>query len=152
MTGRQSVVVAAAIGLLLLACGGAAPSSQPSPSSSPNLSGTLTVLAAASLTGAFTKIGDQLHAKNPDLDVRSVLSKVSLGEADAGIVYVTDVKAAGGGVTGVQIPDDLNVTADYPIVRLKSARNQAAARAFLTYVTGSQGQTVLKSFGFITVG
>ena len=69
MTRRSRLLLAAATGLLLVACGGAAsPSSSPSPS--PGLSGTLTVLAAASLTGAFTKIGDQLHARNPDLDVR----------------------------------------------------------------------------------
>ena len=70
MTRRLFALVSASAGLLLAACGGAAPSSQPSPSPSPKLSGTLTVLAAASLTGAFTKIGDDLHAKNPDLDVK----------------------------------------------------------------------------------
>jgi molybdate transport system substrate-binding protein len=247
------------MGLFLVACGGAASSSSPSPT--PKLSGTVTVLAAASLTGAFTKIGDQLHAKNPGLDVKfsfagtptlvaqiqqgapadvfasadqknmqtvvtgaftsgtpnvfahnkleiavgagnpkhiasvsdltnsaikvdvcapavpcgsyattvfgkagvkvtpvsqeqdvkSVLTKVSLGEADAGIVYVTDVKSAGSTVAGVQIPDDVNVTADYPIVELKSEQNSTAARAFVDYVLGSQGQKVLKGFGFITV-
>src|SRR5215831_985045 len=68
VTRRSSVCLAVATGLLLVACGGVA--SSPSPSSSPGLSGTLTVLAAASLTGAFTRIGDQLHARNPDLDVR----------------------------------------------------------------------------------
>jgi molybdate transport system substrate-binding protein len=254
-------LLTAATGLLLVACGGAASTSRPSPSASPKLSGTLTVLAAASLTGAFTKIGDQLHAKNPDLnvkfsfagtpmlvtqiqqgapadvfasadqknmqavvtggynagtpqvfahnkleiavgagnpkhvtsvtdltnpsikvdvcapavpcgsyattvfgkanlkvtpvsqeqDVKSVLTKVSLGEADAGIVYVTDVKSAGGAVEGVQIPDNLNVNAEYPIVELKSEQNSAAAKAFVAYVVGGQGQKVLKSFGFITV-
>jgi len=260
VTRRLSVLLSAATGSLLVACGGVA--SSPSSSSSPGLSGNLTVLAAASLTGAFTRIADQLHAMNPDLDVKfsfagsptlvtqiqqgapgdvfasadvrnmqtvvtggfnsgmpkvfvhnkleiavgagnpkhittvsdlanssikvdecapavpcgsyattvfgkanvkvtpvsqeqdvkSVLSKVSLGEADAGIVYVTDVKSAGSGVEGVQIPDDLNVTADYPIVELKSTQNRSAARAFLDYVLGSRGQAVLKSFGFITVG
>jgi molybdate transport system substrate-binding protein len=80
-----------------------------------------------------------------------VLSKVGLGEADAGIVYVTDVKSAGSKVQGVQIRDDLNVTADYPIVELKSGQNVTAARAFVNTVLGSQWQKVLKSFGFITV-
>ena len=260
MSRRLSVFLSAAAGLFLVACGGAA-SSSPTPSPSPKLSGTVTVLAAASLTGAFTKIGTQLHAKNPGLDVKfsfagsptlvaqiqqgapadvfasadqknmqtvvtggfnagtpnvfahnkleiavgagnpkhvtsvsdlanpaikvdvcappvpcgsystavfgkagvkgtpvsqeqdvkSVLTKVSLGEADAGIVYVTDVKSAGSTVEGVQIPDNLNVTADYPIVELKTAPNSTAATAFVDYVLGSQGQKVLKSFGFITV-
>ena len=61
MTRRLSALVSAAAGLLLAACGGAASSSQPSVSPSPKVSGTLTVLAAASLTGAFTKIGDDLR-------------------------------------------------------------------------------------------
>src|SRR5439155_8602267 len=232
-----------------------------SPSSSPKPSGTLTVLAAASLTAAFTRIGDDLHAKYPDLevrfsfagtptlvtqiqqgapadvfasadrknmqtvvtggfnagsprlfahnkleiavaagnpkhitgvsdltnssikvdecapavpcgsyattvfekagvtvtpvsqeqDVKSVLSKVGLGEVDAGIVYVTEVRAGGSSVEGVQIPDGLNVTADYPIVELESRQNQAAATAFVDYLLGAQGQKVLASFGFMTV-
>jgi molybdate transport system substrate-binding protein len=259
-SARLPTLLSAAVGLLLVACGGTA-SSQASPSPSAKASGTLNVLAAASLTEAFTKIGDHLHAKysglsvkssfagsptlvtqiqqgapgdvfasadqanmqkivtgdlnqgqpqvfahnkleiavqagnpkhitrvsdlsNPaikvvvcapgvpcgtysttvfgkagikvtpvsqETDVKSVLSKVSLGEADAGIVYVTDVKAAGSSVEGVQIPDDLNVTADYPIVQLKAEQNATAAKTFVDYVLGPQGQRVLKSYGFIPV-
>jgi molybdate transport system substrate-binding protein len=251
----------AAVGLLLLACGGTSSASPASSSPSATPAGTVNVLAAASLTGAFNKIGDQLHAKyagltvkssyagsptlltqiqqgapgdvfasadqanmqkvasgdlnqgqpqvfahnrleitvqagnpkhirqvsdlsNPavkvvvcapgvpcgtyattvfgkagikvtpvsqETDVKSVLSKVSLGEADAGIVYVTDVKAAGSSVQGVQIPDDLNIIADYPIAQLKSEQNATGAKTFVDYVLGSQGQKVLKSYGFITV-
>src|SRR5215468_5732698 len=67
-TRRLSVLLSVVTGSLLVACGGVA--SSPSSSSSPGLSGNLTVLAAASLTGAFTRIADQLHAMNPDLDVK----------------------------------------------------------------------------------
>lgn len=261
MRRLTSVLVAAAVGTLLVACGGTSSSPSPSPSASAKPSGTLTVLAAASLTASFGKIGDQLHAKYPDLnvkfsfagsptlvtqiqqgapadvfasadqpnmqkvvsggfnagdprifahnkleiavqkgnpkdiktvsdlanaaikvdecapvvpcgnyattvfgkagikvtpvsqeqDVKSVLTKVGLGEADAGIVYVTDVKASGGSVEGVAIPDNLNVIGDYPIVQLKSEQNSSAAGAFVDYVLSSDGQKVLKNYGFITV-
>jgi molybdate transport system substrate-binding protein len=249
-----------AVGLLVVACGGAPSASNPTPSASAKPTGTLTVLAAASLTGAFGKIGSRMHAKYPGLtvkfsfagsptlatqiqqgapadvfasadepnmrkvtgaslaagsptlfahnkleiavqagnprkiksvsdlanprikvdecapavpcgsyattvfgkagvhvtpvsqeqDVKAVLTKVGLGEADAGIVYVTDVESAGSSVAGVTIPDNLNVTADYPIVRLKSSRNPAAADAFIRYVEGPAGQKVLASYGFIS--
>lgn len=82
-------------------------------------------------------------------DVKAVLTRVGLGEADAGIVYVTDVRSAGGKVEGVQIPDDLNTVAEYPITPLKSARNAAGARAFVDYVLGGPGQRVLADHGFL---
>lgn len=262
VTRITSALLASAVGLLLVACGGVSSSqTSPSPSASAKPSGTLTVLAAASLTGAFGKIGTQLHAQDPGLDVKfsfagsptlvtqiqqgapadvfasadqpnmqkvvnaglngqppaifahnklevvvqagnpkhvkavsdlanpaikvdecapavpcgsyattvfgkagikvtpvsleqdvkTVLTKVGLGEADAGVVYVTDVKAGGTTVEGVQIPDNLNVTADYPMVELKSTQNAAAAKTFIDYVKGPEGQKVLKGYGFITV-
>jgi molybdate transport system substrate-binding protein len=102
-------------------------------------------------TTVFGKAAVKVTPVSQEQDVKSVVTKVSLGEADAGIVYVTDVRAAGSTVEGVQIPDTLNVTADYPIVALKTAPNSTAAAAFVDYVLGSAGQKVLKSFGFITV-
>jgi molybdate transport system substrate-binding protein len=78
-----------------------------------------------------------------------VVTKVSLGEADAGIVYVTDVKANGTKTTGVPIPADQNATTDYPIAEIKGAPNATAAAAFISYVLGPSGQQVLKSFGFL---
>jgi molybdate transport system substrate-binding protein len=77
------------------------------------------------------------------------VTKVSLGEADAGIVYVTDVKANGGKTAGVAIPADQNATTTYPIAEIKGAPNATAAAAFISYVLGSDGQQVLKSFGFL---
>jgi len=252
------MLASAAAAFALVACGGGS-AAQPAASQAPKLTGTLTVLAAASLTEAFTKIGDQLHAKNPDLDVKfsfagsptlvtqvqqgapadilatadqtnmtkvtgaslnagapsvfahnkltiavesgnpkkitgvsdlanpsikvavcapgvpcgtyststfskagvtvkpvtqeqdvkSVLTKVGLGEVDAGIVYVTDVKSAAGKVDGVTIPDAQNTIAEYPITELKSEQNATAAKAFLDYVLGKDGQKVLADYGFL---
>ena len=86
--------------------------------------------------------------KSLEADVKSVVNKVTLGEADAGIVYATDVKAAGDKAIGVGIPDDLNVVAQYPIAVTKASKNAAAATAFVSFVTGTPGQTVLAKYGF----
>ena len=63
----------------------------------------------------FRKAGVTVTPKSYEADVKAVVNKVTLGEADAGIVYATDVKAAGDKAEGVAIPDDLNVIATYPI-------------------------------------
>jgi molybdate transport system substrate-binding protein len=82
-----------------------------------------------------------------ELQVTGVLSKVALGEADAGIVYVSDIVTSGK-VDGVSIPDDENVTAVYPIAPLKSATNAAGAKAFIDLVLSTDGQAILKAAGF----
>jgi molybdate transport system substrate-binding protein len=87
-------------------------------------------------------------AKSLETDVKAVVNKVTLGEADAGIVYSTDVKAAGDKAVGVAIPDDVNVVAKYPIAVIKSSKNAAAANAFVGFVTGAQGQSILAKYGF----
>ena len=81
-------------------------------------------------------------------DVKSVLSKVQLGEVDAGMVYVTDVKAAGDKVKGVQIPNDVNASTDYPIAPLTKSGNAAAASAFVDFVLAPAGESVLTAAGF----
>jgi molybdate transport system substrate-binding protein len=86
--------------------------------------------------------------KSLEADVKSVVNKVTLGEADAGIVYSTDVKAAGDKAVGVVIPDDLNVIATYPIAVTKATKNSAAATAFVAFVSGAAGQTILAKYGF----
>lgn len=83
-----------------------------------------------------------------EADVKSVLTKVLLGEVDAGVVYVTDVKAAGDKVTGIPIPADVNTSTSYPIATLTSAPNAAAAAAFTTYVLSPDGRSVLTAAGF----
>lgn len=81
-------------------------------------------------------------------DVKSVLSKVTLGEVDAGVVYVTDVKASGDKVKGVEIPDDVNASTTYPIATLTKAANPDAAKAFMDYVLSPAGSSVLTAAGF----
>ncbi|HKA82312.1 MAG TPA: molybdate ABC transporter substrate-binding protein [Acidimicrobiales bacterium] len=81
-------------------------------------------------------------------DVRSLLTKVEAGDLDAGIVYVTDVMAAGDTVEGVQIPADDNVVATYPIAALTDAANADTADAFVEFVLSDEGQEILQSYGF----
>ena len=74
---------------------------------------------------------------------------MALGEADAGIVYVTDVTAGGDKVEGVDIPEDLNVLATYPIATVKASKAQDKAQAFMDLVLSGQGQQVLEQYGFL---
>jgi molybdate transport system substrate-binding protein len=81
-------------------------------------------------------------------DVRSLLAKVESGDLDAGIVYVTDVQSAGDRVEGIEIPDEDNVVAEYPIATLAGSSNADVAQAFVDFVLSAQGQEILRSFGF----
>jgi molybdate transport system substrate-binding protein len=81
-------------------------------------------------------------------DVKSVLGKVELGEVDAGVVYVTDVLAAGSKVKGVEIPAAVNASTSYPIAALRKSSNSVLAQAFVAYVLSSDGQAVLTAAGF----
>jgi molybdate transport system substrate-binding protein len=81
--------------------------------------------------------------------VKGVVTKVTAGEADAGIVFVTDVNAAGDAAEGVAIPDDINVISNYPIVVTKDAPNAAAAQAFVDFVASDAGQAILAKYGFL---
>jgi molybdate transport system substrate-binding protein len=83
-------------------------------------------------------------------NVTSVVQKVQLGEADAGIVYVTDASSAAGKVKLIDIPDNFNLIAQYPIATTKSSANATAAQDFVNYVLSADGQAVLAKFGFIT--
>lgn len=79
-------------------------------------------------------------------NVRAVVTKVELGEADAGIGYATDVEVAD--VDGVAIPDDINVVADYPIAVTPEAGNTEGAAAFVEFVLSDAGQEILNGYGF----
>jgi molybdate transport system substrate-binding protein len=83
-----------------------------------------------------------------ETDVRAVLAKVALGEADAGIVYASDVAAADGDVTGVEIPNDANVVATYPAAVTTAAPHPDAAAAFLDHLTSPESRALFEQFGF----
>lgn len=81
-------------------------------------------------------------------NVKGVVTKVTAGEADAGIVYVTDVKAAGDKAAGVEIPAHANVKATYPIASIKASTHTDINTAFLAFLTGADGQAILAKYGF----
>jgi molybdate transport system substrate-binding protein len=116
--------------------------------------GLVVVLAAPSVPAgryaadALKKAGITVAPASHEVDVRAVLNKVVLGEADAGIVYVTDVRSAGPRVSGVDIPEPQQALARYPIAVVKDARNTRLARAFVAYVLSVEGQRLLAEFGF----
>jgi molybdate transport system substrate-binding protein len=81
-------------------------------------------------------------------DVKGALTKVELGEADAALVYRTDVKAAGGKVTGIDFPEAANAINDYPIATLAKAPQPDMAKQFVQYVLSAPGMAVLTAAGF----
>lgn len=91
----------------------------------------------------------QARPASLELDVKSVLNKVELGEADAGLVYVSDVKTAGGKVSGVTFPESNNVIATYPIVGINTGKDPADGKAFIAFVLSKDGQDVLTGNGFL---
>lgn len=82
-------------------------------------------------------------------DVRALLTKVEAGELDAAITFVTDVLSAQGAVEGIEIPDQFNVTAQYPIAVLTRAPHPVGAASFVEFVLSTEGQSILTSFGFL---
>ncbi len=97
---------------------------------------------------ALARAGVDAAIDTNEPDVRSLLTKIEVGELDAGIVYVTDVMARAGAVTGVEIPDAVNVTAGYPIAVVVGGENADGARAFVEYVVGPSGRSILAANGF----
>ncbi len=84
-----------------------------------------------------------------EADVRSALAKIASGEADATVVYVTDVAAAGATVTGVTVPDADQAGITYPIAVVKATRNRAAAQAFVDSAVSGDVQRALEAAGFL---
>jgi molybdate transport system substrate-binding protein len=82
-------------------------------------------------------------------DVKAALNKVVLKEADAAVVYKTDVKAAGDKVEGVEFPESAKAVNDYPITPLKGSEHAATAEAFVAFVRSAEGQKVLSDAGFL---
>ncbi len=82
-------------------------------------------------------------------DAKTTLAAVSPGDANAALVYVTDVLAAGSAVQGVVIPDAQNTVAVYPAAPLASSANAALAKAFVAYVASPAGEKILAKYGFL---
>ena len=86
------------------------------------------------------KAGVTVKPVSEEDNVKAVVTKVSLGEADAGIVYVTDVTAGGDKVEGVEVPEEQNVVATYPIATVKASQAPDKAQAFMDLVRSAEGQ------------
>ena len=118
-------------------------------------SGVTVVLGEPGLpAGDYTRqveqqLGITVIPKSLCPDVKTCITQVTTGEADATVVYVTDVKAAGSKVTGVMIPDNLQPTISYPIAVVKSSHNQASAQAFVQSAVSGTVQQALLAAGFI---
>jgi molybdate transport system substrate-binding protein len=103
--------------------------------------------------GAATKKVEQatgvtLSPVSEESSVSDVLNKVTTGQADAGLVYVTDAKGAGDQVAAVSFPEAADAVNTYPIAVLKESKNPELARKFVDLVTGEAGQKVLSAAGF----
>lgn len=92
--------------------------------------------------------GSDLSPVSEENSVTDVLNKVTSGEADAGLVYATDVKGAGAKVTGIAFPESAQAVNVYPIAVLAGSRDAGLAREFVDLVTGTEGQQVLADAGF----
>ncbi|KAA1378194.1 molybdate ABC transporter substrate-binding protein [Aeromicrobium fastidiosum] len=106
------------------------------------------VPCGAAAVGVEQASGVDIAPVSEEQSVTDVLGKVISGEADAGLVYVTDVKAAGDQVVGVTFPESGDVVNTYPIASLAGSKSPEAARAFAEFVTGTKGQAVLAAAGF----
>ena len=96
----------------------------------------------------FKNVGITVKPVTLEPDVKSTLTQVETGNVDAGVVYVTDVKAAGAKVKGVTIPTTENASTLYPIAAISSSKELAIAQAFVAYVLSPTGQAVLSAAGF----
>ncbi len=97
---------------------------------------------------AFANAGVSVSPASKEENAKATLSKVALGEADASVVYVTDVKAAKNTVSGVRIPDAQNVIATYPTAELTRSKT-AAAKAWIVFLATKSARTTLRKFGFV---
>jgi molybdate transport system substrate-binding protein len=117
---------------------------------------TRQMLAAMDAAGEF---GDGFSERVQDnvvsleSNVKQVVAKVELGEADGGVVYGTDVTPdVAPRLRKLEVPERFNVTAEYPIALVEDRRHDAAARAFIDFVLSQAGQSMLQKYGFLSAG
>ncbi len=92
--------------------------------------------------------GVSVTPKSLEANVKGIVTKVTTGEADAGIVYATDVRAAGDRAHGVSIPPEINVVAEYPIAVTRDAANPGLATELVDFVISADGRRILGTYGF----
>ncbi len=98
---------------------------------------------------AFGKAGLPAPPGSREMDVKAVVTKVALGEADAGIVYATDVRAVADAVASVDLAPAHAIGASYPLAVLREAAHPEAARSFVAFVLSDPGATILGAHGFL---
>jgi molybdate transport system substrate-binding protein len=96
----------------------------------------------------FDAAGVDVTPVSLEQNVRGVVTKVTAGEADAGIVYVTDVISAGDAADMVEIPEEINVVAEYPIAAVAGSEHHDVDQAFIDFLLGDEGQAILADYGF----
>jgi molybdate transport system substrate-binding protein len=106
------------------------------------------VPCGAAARKALDAAGVKVTPVSQEQDVKAVLTKVRMGEADAGLVYRSDAEAASSQVTGVEFPESAKAINDYPIVALAKAPQPALAEEFVALVLSPQGRTALTQAGF----
>jgi molybdate transport system substrate-binding protein len=107
------------------------------------------VPCGAAAQKALDASGLKLTPVSYEQDVKAALTKVELKEADAAVVYRTDVRAAGDKVEGVEFPESADAVNDYPITLLKGTRHPDSAKEFIALVRSAEGQKVLTGAGFL---
>lgn len=107
-------------------------------------------LSADPAYGADFKTKVLANVVSKETDVKAVVSKISLGEGDAGVVYTTDAEVAADKLSTIAIPDKYNVIANYPIAVVRAGPNPALAQEFISFVLSSKGQSILNKYGFVS--
>ncbi|WP_436787574.1 molybdate ABC transporter substrate-binding protein [Yinghuangia sp. YIM S10712] len=98
---------------------------------------------------SLAKAGIEVRPKSEETDVKAIVTRVRMGEADAGIVYTTDASAAGDDVASVEIPEQFNVVASYPVAVIKDSGKQGPANAFARWLLTPEARQVLAKYGFV---
>jgi molybdate transport system substrate-binding protein len=98
----------------------------------------------------LAKAGVTVRPRSEEADARTVLTRVRTGEADAGIVYVTDMRSAGIAASSVPIPAQQNVTATYFAAAMRSSAHGSAAKAFVAWLQSPTATAILRKYGFPT--
>ena len=101
-------------------------------------------------TEVLEKAGVAITPDSLESNVKGIMLKVASGEADAGIVYHSEVIASDGQVQGVKIPTEFNIVAEFPIGIIKNSANKQEAQRFIDYLLSPEGQSLLTQYGFQT--